>query len=1188
MRNTRVHGLLPIIQHHPAVRRLMADLRQGFGGDAEAPPALHVAGAARPALLVALAWTLKAPVVLLAGRPERALHLYEEVLRWAPDPSRVHHFPEPGALPYERAPWSPERAHKRIAALTALHAHAGAEPLVVVASARAVLQLTVPAEAFRLYTRTYEVGRRVSLSFLTASWYALGYEPTTTVVEPGQSSKRGGILDIFPVHMAYPVRMELWGDEIDSLRLFDPVSQRSVEHVVEVTVPPAREAILHRFGERAAERLRQLDLSGLAESARQEWSEDIGRLMVGQALPHLEFYIPYLYEQPGNLLDYLPDGGLVFVDDWEELELHTAEVERQALTLRQERVERGELPADFAPALFTWDDLRERLAARQTLVLGYGTDEAPYGLSRAFVPGQRFSGRLYEAVQAVQKLVDREPVALVSRQAERLSEIFRSAGLHVTPVKALEARILDRPTLWLVHGALGEGFVVQVLERPANEDEPEQARVLLHLITDTELFGWSRTPPSRPLRPRRTARAEDIFKEIAPGDYVVHVEHGVGIFRGLVQREVNGLVREYLEIEYANNDRLFVPVHQADRVARYVGPSGVEPRIHRLGTADWEMARRHAKRAVDEIAEELLELYAARETAQGYAFSPDTPWQAELEASFPYEETEDQLRAIEEVKRDMERPRPMDRLVCGDAGFGKTEVAIRAAFKAVMDGKQVAVLVPTTVLAQQHYHTFRQRLAPFPVEVEVLSRFRSPAEQADILKRLARGQVDIIIGTHRLLSPDVRFKDLGLVIIDEEQRFGVTQKEHFKRLRTSVDVLTLTATPIPRTLHMALTGVRDMSLIETPPEERLPVVTKVLEWDDETIRTAILRELERGGQVFFVHNRVVTIHAMAKRVQALVPEARVAVAHGQMDEAELERTMLAFTEGEYDVLVCTSIIENGLDLPNVNTIIVHHAEQFGLAQLYQLRGRVGRSNRRGYAYLVHPKESSLTYDALERLNTIREATELGSGFRIALKDLQIRGAGDILGARQSGHIAAVGFDMYTRLLAQAIREKRAEREGQPLPPPADDEAGPPVDLPLAAYLPETYVPDPDERLRLYQRMAAATALEEVEAIGQELRDRFGPPPEPADNLLYILRLRALARQAGVTAIQREGHWLVVQLPGPAETRHVAGAEILPNYVEFGRRDVRLPATGEHHAWKADLEEVVRRLAAFVEQVTAAA
>lgn len=1171
-----IHGLLDSIQSHPVIRRFLREMQGGIPVSDDEPLSLHLLSAARPAFVAALADTIRRPLVLLVARPEQGLQMFEELRRWLPEPERVSHFPEPGALPYERAPWSTERAQKRIAVLTELSA--ADKATIVVTPVQAVLQPTVPADLFRELTRMYTIGQTISLQFALASWYAMGYQNTSTVVGPGQFARRGGILDVFPMNAQHPARIELWGDEIDSLRVFDPVSQRSIEAVSEIVVPPASEAILHRRAERAAERLRTLATDNLTEVVHDELHDDIGRLMSGQRFPELEFYIPYLYDQTGMLFDYLPDDALVLVDDWETLEVVVADAERQALDMREERIMRGELPADFADALHTWDDLRDHFTSYPPLVLGYGTPESPYGVSDVFAAGTRFGGRLSEAMEAVRQAVGTKTQVIVSRQAERLRELLADEGITVTP----RERVPTEPApgnLNLVDGALNEGFVLR-----ADGAVQSDAGAVLEIITDAELFGWSRAVPRRPMRPRRRRSAEDIFEEISPGDYVVHVEHGIGVYRGLIQREINHVTREYLEIEYANDDRLFVPVHKADRVARYIGPEGSEPRIHRLGTADWETARRNAKRAVDEIAEDLLELYAARENAEGYAFSPDTDWQAELEASFPYEETEDQRQAIEEVKTDMEQPRPMDRLVCGDVGFGKTEVAVRAAFKAVMDSKQVAMLVPTTVLAQQHYNTFRRRLAKFPVEVEMLSRFRSQTEQAEIVERLADGTIDIIIGTHRLLSQDVAFKDLGLVIIDEEQRFGVTHKEHLKQLRTTVDVLTLTATPIPRTLHMSLTGVRDLSRIDTPPQERLPVITRVLKWDDDEIRRAILQEMDRGGQVFFVHNRVMTIQAMAQRVQALVPEANIVVAHGQMNENELEQAMLEFSEGEHDVLVCTSIIENGLDLPNVNTIIVHHAEQFGLAQLYQLRGRVGRGARRGYAYFVHPKKSSLTYEAVERLNTMREATELGAGFRIAIKDLQIRGAGDLLGARQSGHIAAVGFDMYTKLLAKAVQEKRAERDdvaSVELDEVFDD--GPPIDLPLQAYIPESYVPADEDRLRIYRRMAAARTVEDATDIENELRDRFGELPEPVENLIFVLRARALARTAGVKAVQRDTGDVVVKFPGPAETRRLVEAGVFAERGDYGRRDFRLPLDGGPRTWKAELEEALQAFAAFARE-----
>lgn len=1173
-----IHELLDIIRNHSTIEDFLHELDAGIPVSDDAPVSLYLNSAARPALVAAIAEHTQQPVIVLVPRQEQALQFYEEVQRWATSDDRVLYFPEPGARPYERAPWSAERAQQRIDVLTKLAA--GATAPIIITSVRGILQPTVPAGLFTQLTRTYEVGRTISLDYTLASWYAMGYENASTVVTPGQFARRGGILDIYPMNAHHPTRIELWGDQVDSLRIFDPVSQRSVDTVTEVVVPPASEAILHRRAESAAERLRTLNTENLTEVVQDEFSADIGRLMSAHRFPELEFYIPYLYDQPGIFFDYLPDNALLLVDDWEILEVVVADEEQGALELREERIMRGELPADFAETLHTWDDLRDQFSIHPPLVLGYGGAEASYGVSQVFAAGTRYGGRLGDAMQTVHDRIGTRIQVLVSRQAERLRSLLADDSVHV-PVRELLPDTPEAGSLHLVNGALNEGFVLREHSTVRNDTEPS---ALLELITDGELFGWSRAAPRRPTRPRKRRSAEDIFEEISPDDYVVHIEHGIGVYRGLIQREISHVTREYLEIEYANDDRLFVPVHKADRVARYIGPEGSEPRVHRLGTADWETARRNAKRAVDEIAEELLALYAARENADGYTFSPDTDWQMELEASFPYEETDDQIQAIEDVKSDMEQSTPMDRLVCGDVGFGKTEVAVRAAFKAVMDSKQVAMLVPTTVLAQQHFTTFRRRLARFPVEIEMLSRFRTSSQQERIIERLAVGEVDIIIGTHRLLSNDIDFKDLGLIIIDEEQRFGVTHKEHLKQMRTSVDVLTLTATPIPRTLHMSLTGVRNLSRIDTPPQERLPVITRVLEWDDDEIRRAILQEIDRGGQVFFVHNRVMSIQAMAQQVQSLVPEASIVIAHGQMSENELERAMLEFSEGEHDVLVCTSIIENGLDLPNVNTIIIHHAEQFGLAQLYQLRGRVGRSARRGYAYFVHPKTSSLTYEAAERLNVMREATELGAGFRIAMKDLQIRGAGDLLGARQSGHIAAVGFDMYTKLLAKSVQEKRAERDD--MAPVELDEAfedGPPVDLPLQAYIPDSYVPADEDRLRIYRRMAAARTQEDARDIEHELRDRFGELPEPVDNLLFVLRVKALARIAGVKTVRRDGDEIIIRFPGPAETHRFVEAGIFAERGDYGRREFRLPRDGSPNVWKAEVGEALEAFATFAEE-----
>ncbi|MFC2031148.1 transcription-repair coupling factor, partial [Chloroflexota bacterium] len=671
------------------------------------------------------------------------------------------------------------------------------------------------------------------------------------------------------------------------------------------------------------------------------------------------------------------------------------------------------------------------------------------------------------------------------------------------------------------------------------------------------------------------------------GSYVVHVEHGVGLFQGLNKMEFRGGEREYLLVEYAFGDKLHVPVYQADRLGRYVGVGEDSPRVNRLGTAEWSRVKATAQKAVEEIADDLLALYAAREIVHGYAFSPDTFWQEELEASFPYVETEAQLRALDEIKADMEQPRPMDRLVCGDVGYGKTEVGLRAAFKAVMDGKQVAVLVPTTVLAQQHYQTFTERLKPFPVTVKMLSRFLTRKEQAEVVAGLAQGSVDVVIGTHRLLSDDIVVKDLGLLIIDEEQRFGVVHKERLKQIRQDVDVLTLTATPIPRTLHMSLAGARDMSTIDTPPEERLPVRTHVGEYDETLIRQAIMRELDRRGQIYFVHNRVMSIYQMAQRLSKLLPEARISVAHGQMAERELEQVMLEFAAGNVDVLVCTSIIESGLDIPNTNTLIVNRSDRFGLAQLYQLRGRVGRGARRAYAYLLHPQTTSLSEVARQRLDTLREATELGAGFRIAMRDLEIRGAGELLGSRQHGHIAAVGFDLYTRLLARAVQQagdqdrdgdgprksasKRKAKESQPL------EDSVQISLPLAAYLPEAYVQDDGLRLQLYRRLAGVTSSDEIDDLRVELEDRFGPIPEEAENLFYQLELKLLALAAGAKTIATEEGQIVVRADSLEDLDRAGLQRRLGERARVSRRAIWLPSDTDGR-WRTALTAVLQAVA----------
>jgi transcription-repair coupling factor (superfamily II helicase) len=1015
---------------------------------------------------------------------------------WVKSPR--YHFAEPNPLFYEQAAWGVTTRRDRLQTLTALAAYhlpfaqKPEVPPIFVTSARSLMTRTLPRRDFLKACKKLTAGQTTQPDTLLRSWVEIGYLRVNTVLEPGQFSRRGGILDIWTAAEKLPVRLDFFGDEIETIRRFDPATQRTVEKLESIMITPAREYIV----------------SGDQDS---ELSE---------------FHIPLLHQQSASLLDYLPQKALILVDDLSVVESMVAEIEEQAVKLRQDSIAEETLDPDFPLPYVTWPELLDNLHDRSFLELGHSTavDEEE-SLRDAFSIGERFAGRLKPFIEHVAGLVFRnETVIVISRQSERLHELWREnhpdGGAEENPQ--------------FIEASLSEGFSVSDL----------------HLITDSEVFGWERPQPR--IRQRPVAETpESIYADLQVGDYVVHIDHGVGRFGGLVQRELDNHLREFLAVEYEGGGQLYVPVHQADRLTRYVGAEGAVPALDRLGGQEWQEKKGRVKQAVLEVAQEMLDLYARRNVVKGYQFKPDTTWQKELEDSFPYVETEDQKRALTDIKRDMEAPRPMDRLLCGDVGYGKTEVALRAAFKAVMDGKQVAILVPTTVLAQQHYETFLQRLSVFPVKVEMLSRFRTPREQTSILHGLVTGEIDIVIGTHRLISSDVQFKDLGLVVIDEEQRFGVTHKEHLKKLRTEVDVLTLTATPIPRTLYMALTGVRDISNLNTPPEERLPIVTHVGPYSPKLVRQAILRELERGGQIFFVHNRVNTIDAMKAHLNQLVPEARVDVGHGQMPETQLASVMHRFNAGDTDVLLSTTIIESGLDIPNANTLIVDRADTFGLAQLYQLRGRVGRGAARAYSYFFRHNKLRPTVEGQQRLEVIAENTQLGAGYSIAMRDLEIRGAGELLGTRQHGHIQAVGFHLYTRLLADAVRQIRRleisrtdgeKKDGrgkidivlssltQPISMPVN------VDLPLAVGIPADYITDQDLRLRLYRRIADLRDETEIDALSSEFNDRFGKLPEMVENLFYQMRVKLRAEKAGLSAINWESGQIVLRYPASSEDR----------------------------------------------------
>jgi transcription-repair coupling factor (superfamily II helicase) len=1132
--------------------------------------------------VAALARELQRPVLVVTARVERAYDIAEQLPAWLPE-TRILRFQEPTTMFYERAPWTETVMRARLQTLAALappivpgNAQTPNQPPVLVTSAHALMQVTLPVRDFRAGSRQFRVGQRVDPDQLIKQWVGVGYQAVSVVVGPGTFSRRGGIVDVFPPAMDFPVRIEFFGDEIDSLRTFDPATQRSVETLKSFVTTPAREALPGQLPIAAARLAEWFERLPAQEEDLASPAPDWHQLENATGFPLAEAYLPYLYDTPASLLDYLPENTLVIVEDWANLRDTMGELEDQALSLRDEKIQGNALPSNAPLPYHTWDELFDELSSRAILHFGQPDDFGGQGpiLGEYFSPGPRYAGQLrlfLDELHEADHAAEGDISVIVTRQAQRVAELWGEQAETRPPVTVIDsASTLGQITF--VEGALTEGWTLHYGDGAH-----------LHLLTDAEIFGWNRPEPRRRIQPRPMT-PEAYFADMAEGDYVVHVDFGVGQFKGIHKRTLDGSEREYLLVEYGGGDMLYVPIHQADRISKYLGSDGGEPTVNRLGSPEWARTKERTQKAVEAVADDLLQLYAARNVVRGHAFSDDTAWQHEVEASFPYVETEDQLRAINEVKADMERPRPMDRLLCGDVGYGKTEVALRAAFKAVMDSKQVAVLVPTTVLAQQHYTTFSNRLISFPLRVEMLSRFRTRAQQEEILQSLREGKIDMIIGTHRLLGDDVQFKDLGLLIIDEEQRFGVTHKEQLKKMRTEVDVLTMTATPIPRTLYMGLTGVRDISVIQTPPEERLPVVTHVGIYDDKLVRQAILRELDRGGQVFFVHNRVQSIDMVAARLRRLVPEASFVVGHGQMEERELEAIMADFSTGEYDVLVSTTIIESGLDIPNANTIIIDRADRFGLAQLYQLRGRVGRSSNQAFVYFFHDRDHRMTQEARERLETIGEYTDLGAGLSIAIRDLEIRGIGDLLGTRQSGHIDAVGFHLYTQMLSDAVSRVRQENGPIVVEENMADAAQVlqsrsmvTIDLALPGYLPTDYVPDMQLRIQLYRRLANIETETELDVMQAELQDRFGAPPQPVEGLLTQLRIKLLAQQAGATAVASENGRLHIKLPYLGSIDRVALQNYLGEDVRVSRTAIWLPQNLPENEWRPLLVNVLRRL-----------
>lgn len=1152
-------GLLPLLTQRPEFRRLLEQMRGGL------PALTAITEAARPFVMASVTSALKQPLLIITRDENEARQTAETLKSFVISPGDIFYMPCREALPYERLLSDPVTTQQRMQTLIAM-VEKERTPIVI-CSARALIQPVIPPQELASSLFKLQPGQEVDLTIMLDQLYDLGYEPVAEVEEPGQFSHRGGIVDLFPPTLPRPVRVEFFGDEVESLRTFDQTTQRSLNTIDLCIVGPTREALPVR-GPAIVPELEQLDSKILHRDAEERWNHDLEELRQRRSFDDIAFYLPYLH-RPATILDYLPSSGLLILDNPASIQNHITDYDAQAVEMKERLERERENPAHLLDAQFSWPQLEPQLQQRSQLrfadILSLAESDfdtrqrgETENLMPPFSSANSYGGRLRSFVTDCRKALDnRERIIIVTGQARRMSEvlsdesILKEATIHASPETNIN-ELPDSGTLTLIQGQMAEGWQCRALS--------------LYVYTDTEIFGWSK----RRNQPRRKPITPSSFlAEVNPGDHVVHQEYGIGRFEGLARMNMTGVEREYLLIQYAGTDKLYIPTDQLDRITRYIGMGESVPALSKLGTSEWTRAKSRVKESVQEVARELLRLYGAREAAQGHPFPPDSeqPWLQELEDAFPYEETPDQERAIEEVKTDMERPRPMDRLVCGDVGYGKTEVALRAAFKAVLDQRQVAVLVPTTVLALQHFNTFRERLKAYPVRVELLSRFRSEKEQKQVLEDLALGRVDVIIGTHRLLQKDVVFLNPGLLVVDEEQRFGVMHKERLKQMRSEIDVLTMTATPIPRTLHMSLVNLRDMSVIETPPHERLPIRTTIREYDEGMIRESILREIDRGGQVFFVHNRVQGIQIIAQKIQSLVPEARIAVGHGQMNEEMLEKVMIGFANGDYDVLVSTTIIENGLDIPNANTIIVNNAAFFGLSQLYQLRGRVGRGTHQAYAYFFYGKNARLTPIQEKRLRAIFEATELGAGFRIAMKDLEIRGAGNLLGAEQSGFMNSVGFDLYCKLLTEAVQEIQGKQV----------EAGTTtttVDLPLDAYLPDDYIGDRTLKVNFYQRLANLTQAEQVEGMAAEMHDRFGAVPMPAQNLLALVRLKVEAAQLGYESISVKDTEFVLTVKRTIIPNRIALYQRFRNEARVQQGVIRIPRRLLGSNWFKQLRELL--------------
>lgn len=1076
-----------------------------------------LAGSSRQVLIAALQQEVERPMLVITHNMFSAQKIAED-LQECLSPDEVLLYPANELMAAEAAISSPETLAQRMDVLIRLSK--GYRGIVVVPFSG--VQRYLPIQSVMADAQiTINVGDVLPIETFLRQMTNLGYTRVDRVEARGEMSVRGGIVDFYPITAPLAYRIEWFGDDVDSIRAFDPADQRSSERFDSFIIPPSQEILADQARmETAANHAqllleRQLDKMTdrtAKERLRSEIGSELEKLREQIYFPEIYKYISLLYPERQTIIDYMPPDTLLILDEPTRLIETSKQLERDEAEWSLHLLQNGK----SLPGLALTRDAEEILHHRPfpTLFLSLFLRQIPHTqpqniLNMTSRTMQNFHGQMN----------------VLKSEMERWKKIGTTVMMLAGNTERMERmrRVLDDysiETPILLEGNLQQGF-----ELPSSH---------LVIITEGEMFSQKQRKVRRVDKKLDNAERIKSYTELKVGDYVVHQNHGIGKYVGIGTLEIAGIHRDYLHILYAGGDKLSVPIEQVDMIQKYVGSEDRDPKISKLGGSEWTKAKNKTRSSVQNIADDLIKLYAQRQSAPGYAFGKDTSYQQEFEAMFPYDETPDQLRAIDEIKKDMEKDLPMDRLLCGDVGYGKTEVAIRAAFKAAMDSKQVAVLVPTTILAQQHYETFRERFSGYPINVQVLSRFRSRKEQNETMKGLKNGTVDVVIGTHRLLSQDIIFKSLGLLIVDEEQRFGVSHKEKLKKLKANVDVLTLTATPIPRTLHMSMLGVRDLSVIETPPENRFPVQTYVVEHSPSLVRESIEREMARGGQVYYLYNRVQGIYQMAEQINALVPDARVAVGHGQMSEQELEKTILDFLDGESDVLVSTSIIETGVDIPNVNTLIVHDADKMGLSQLYQLRGRVGRSNRIAYAYFTYQRDKVLTEVAEKRLQSIKEFTELGSGFKIAMRDLAIRGAGNLLGAEQHGFIASVGFDMYSQMLAEEIAKRKAEMSGEEVK--EEKTVSTQLDLSVDAYLPSDYIYDSIQKIEIYKKVAVVSSFDEADDLIDELVDRFGDLPQAVSNLMAVARLKIYGKLYGIEQISQRGDDLIFKLIGKQKPR----------------------------------------------------